>query len=233
MAPSLLAAQAEAAGAVNATKLFEAEIRRQEERHRQLLGRTAGDENPYDLHQQLGSLMTRTATVVRRNEQLAEAYGEVCGLEERWQRCAVSDTGNWTNQNVVFTKALGDMFPIAKLILKGALLRDECRGAHYKPQFSMPGIEATYPVEKRAEAERWCDRFEDNSRKWLKSTIAACDPEGNPEISYQDVDTSIIPPRPRLYGLVGGEVIEEVWKERLAARAAAKQGVPEAATAAT
>ena len=32
------------------------------------------------------------------------------------------------------------MFPIAKLILKGALLRDECRGAHYKPQFSMPGI---------------------------------------------------------------------------------------------
>lgn len=220
VAPSLLAAREEVAGAADSTRLFEAEIRHQEERHRELLGRTAGTENPYELHQQLGSLMTRVATVVRRNEQLAEAYDEVCGMEERWHRCAVSDTGNWTNQNVVFTKSLGDMFPIAKLIIKGALLRDECRGAHYKPDFAMPGIEATDPIEKRAEAERWCDRFEANTNKWLKSTIAVCDADGNPEINYQDVDTSLLPPRPRLYGLVGGEVIEEVWKERLAARGA-------------
>ena len=220
VAPSLLAAREEVAGAADSTGLFEAEIRHQEERHRELLGRTAGTENPYELHQQLGSLMTRVATVVRRNEQLAEAYDEVCGMEERWHRCAVSDTGNWTNQNVVFTKSLGDMFPIAKLIIKGALLRDECRGAHYKPDFAMPGIEATDPIEKRAEAERWCDRFEANTNKWLKSTIAVCDADGNPEINYQDIDTSLLPPRPRLYGLVGGEVIEEVWKERLAARSA-------------
>jgi succinate dehydrogenase / fumarate reductase flavoprotein subunit len=232
VAPSLLAAREAVAGAADPTRFFEAEVRRQDERHRHLLGRTAGNENPYDLHQQLGNLMTRVATVVRRNEQLAEAYGEVCGMAERWHHCAVSDTGNWTNQNVVFTKSLGDMFPVAKLILKGALLRDECRGAHFKPQFSMPGIAATDPVEKRAEAERWCDRFEENTRRWLKSTIAACGPDGEPEISYQEVDTSLIPPRPRLYGLVGGEVIEEVWKERQAARgAAAGEAAPLAAAA--
>jgi succinate dehydrogenase / fumarate reductase flavoprotein subunit len=219
VAPSLLAARRSDAGG-DMGRVFEAEIRRQEERHRELLSRTAGRENPYELHQELGNLMTRVATVVRRNEQLAEAYGEVDRLQERWRNCAVSDTGNWTNQNVVFTKALGDMFPVAKLIIKGALLRDECRGAHFKPQFAMPGIEATDPAEKRAEAERWCDRFEENTRKWLKSTIAACGPNGDPDITYQDVDTSLIPPRPRLYGLVGGEVIEEVWKERQAARAA-------------
>lgn len=219
VAPSLLAARQSDPGG-DSTKLFEAEMRRQEERHRELLGRTAGKENPYDLHQELGNLMTRVATVVRRNEQLAEAYGEVGRLQERWRHCAVSDTGNWTNQNVVFTKALGDMFPVAKLMVKGALLRDECRGAHFKPDFAMPGIAATDPVEKRAEAEEWCDRFEENTRKWLKSTIAACGPDGEPEITYQDVDTSLIPPRPRLYGLVGGEVIEEVWKERQASRVA-------------
>ena len=28
------------------------------------------------------------------------------------------------------------------------------------------------------------------------------------------VDTTIVPPRPRLYGLVGAEMIEEAWKER-------------------
>jgi len=222
VAPSLKAAREEGSRGGEPTKLFDAAVRRQEERHRELLSRTAGTENPYDLHQQLGGLMTRVATVVRRNEQLADAYGEVCQMEERWRRCAVSDTGNWTNQNVVFTKALGDMFPVAKVILKGALLRDECRGAHFKPQFSMPGKKAVEPAAKRAEAERWCDRFEENTRKWLKSTIAACGPGGEPDISYQDVDTSLIPPRPRLYGLVGAEVIEEVWKERQAARSAAE-----------
>ena len=219
VAPSLATAR-ERAGGGDAGRLFDAEIRKQQERHRELLGRTAGDENPYDLHQALGGLMTRVATVVRRNEQLTEAYAEACELEQRWRRCAVSDTGNWTNQNVVFTKSLGDMFPVAKLILKGALLRDECRGAHFKPQFAMPGIEATEPAAKRAEAERWCDRFEENTARWLKSTIAACDADGNPRITYQDVDTSLIPPRPRLYGLVGAEAIEEVWKERQAAKVA-------------
>jgi succinate dehydrogenase / fumarate reductase flavoprotein subunit len=229
VAPTLAAAGGGAADG----RLFEAAQRREEERHRELLARTAGEENPYDLHQELGGLMTRVATVVRRNDQLEAAFGEVCAMEERWRRCAVSDTGNWTNQNVVFTKAVGDMFPVAKLILKGALLRDECRGAHFKPAFSMPGISATDPAGQRQEAEAWCDRFEASTRKWLKSTIARCGVDGNPEISYQDVDTSLIPPRPRLYGLVGADVIEEVWKERQAGANGHAAGEPRLTAAAT
>ena len=67
---------------------------------------------------------------------------------------------------------------------------------------------------KERKAERWCDRFEANTRKWLKSTIGVHGNDGHPVITYEDVDTTLIPPRPRLYGLVGGEVIEQVWKER-------------------
>jgi len=198
-------------------RLFTAAVKRQEDRHQAILSRPAGgDSNPYDIHGRLGDIMTRVATVVRRNDQLSQAYDEVCRLEDLWRHCSLSDTGNWTNQNVVFTKSLGDMFPIAKLILKGALLRDECRGAHYKPDFAMPGIEATDPGEQRAEAERWCDRFEANTRKWLKSTIGTHGADGHPVITYEDVDTSLLPPRPRLYGLVGGDVIEDVWRERQA-----------------
>jgi succinate dehydrogenase / fumarate reductase flavoprotein subunit len=193
---------------------FVSAVKRQEERHQAILSRPVGDSNPYDIHRQLGDIMTRTATVVRRNEQLSQAYDEVCQLENVWEHCSLSDTGNWTNQNVIFTKSVGDMFPLAKLILKGALLRDECRGAHYKPDFSMPGIAATEPAEQKAEAERWCDRFEENTRKWLKSTIGVHGDDGHPVITYEDIDTTLIPPRPRLYGLVGGEVIEQVWKER-------------------
>jgi succinate dehydrogenase / fumarate reductase flavoprotein subunit len=197
--------------------LFERERRRHQELHDRLLKRPAKGENPYLLHQELGNIMTKAATVVRRNAQLREAYDKVCELSDRAQRCSLSDTGNWTNQNVVFTKALIDMFPLAKTILKGALLRDECRGAHFKPDFAMPGLTAQDPAERRRQAEQWCDRFEENNRRFLKSTIAAWD--GNePQITYEDVDTSLIPPRPRLYGLVGGDLIEQVWKERTARR---------------
>jgi succinate dehydrogenase / fumarate reductase flavoprotein subunit len=150
---------------------------------------------------------------VRHNDQLRQAIVKVHELYERAQRCSLSDTGNWTNQNVVFTKALLDMFPLALTILEGALARDECRGAHYKPEFAMPGIKATDPAERRREAEQWCDLFEANTRKWLKTTVAHWR-DGSVHLEYEDVDTSLIPPRPRLYGLVGAEIIEEVWRQR-------------------
>jgi len=193
-----------------------------ENRHRKLL-ECKGGQNPYLLHQELGDVMTRVATVVRRNDQLEEAIAKVHELQQKAAACSVADTGSWTNQNVIFTKALQDMFPIALAILKGALQRDECRGAHFKPEFSMPSLTESDPVARRQEAERWCDRFEENNRKYLKSSIATCHGD-DVEISYEDVDTSLIPPRPRLYGLVGADVIESVWKERVAQRS--QQPVP-------
>jgi succinate dehydrogenase / fumarate reductase flavoprotein subunit len=50
--------------------------------------------------------------------------------------------------------------------------------------------------------------------------VATLDATGEPQLTYEEVDTSLIPPRPRLYGLVGAELIEEVWNERQAARQA-------------
>lgn len=175
-----------------------------------------GDENPYEIHHQLGEEMTRAALVVRKNDQIQAGIEKVHELCERSKRCSLSDTGAWTNQNVVFTKALRDMFPLAKALLQGALARDECRGAHFKPDFAMPGISADDPAERRRQAEAWCDAFVEKNRKWLKTSVAAFDSNGDPTITYEDVDTSLIPPRPRLYGLVGAEEIEEVWKERAA-----------------
>jgi succinate dehydrogenase / fumarate reductase flavoprotein subunit len=204
--------------------LFDAARKQSQAAHDHLLRRPSGGENPYLLHQELGQVMTKAATVVRHNGPLKEAYAKVSELAERAQRCSLSDTGHWTNQNVVFTKALQDMFPLAKAIVKGALLRDECRGAHFKPEFAMPGLESSDPAEHRRQAEVWCDRFEANTQKWLKSSIATVSAEGEPTITYEEVDTSLIPPRPRLYGLVGADVIEEVWKSRQAARSAAPAG---------
>ncbi|MEZ6069292.1 MAG: hypothetical protein R3C10_03265 [Pirellulales bacterium] len=62
--------------------------------------------------------------------------------------------------------------------------------------------------------KKWYDRFDANNNKWLKSTIATLDGE-EPVLTYEDVDTSLIALWPRLYGLVGAEVIEQVWKRRV------------------
>ncbi|MCC6123516.1 MAG: succinate dehydrogenase flavoprotein subunit [Pirellulales bacterium] len=182
--------------------------------YKALLARPADGPNPYSLHLELGALMTKTATVVRHNPELAAALGKIDELAEQVNVSAVVDKSNWSNQNVVFVRALKDMIPMAKAIVKGALQRDECRGAHFKPEFTVPDVTATEPVQRRRQAEDWCDRFEANNKKWLKTTIADCTAEGGVNLSYEDVDTSLIPPRPRLYGVVGGQVIEEVWKER-------------------
>lgn len=220
VAPSV-AAQIEATGSPAAEQpsaLYETAFRRHQAEYKELLARGREGANPYSLHQQLGKVMTAAATVVRHNDELDRAYEEVSELQHRAAGCAVTDAGHWTNQNIIFVRALQDMFPIAKTILKGARARDECRGAHFKPEFAMPSITATDPAERRRLAEEWIDRFEENNRRWLKTTVATLN-GGEPELRYEEVDTSIIAPRPRLYGLVGAEMIEEVWKERQAASA--------------
>ncbi|MCM2372691.1 succinate dehydrogenase flavoprotein subunit [Aporhodopirellula aestuarii] len=205
--------------------LLDAAVKAQQERHDHLLnGNKDSNENPYLIHQELGDIMTRVATVVRKNDQLREAITKVDELHERAMRVNLADTGAWTNQNVIFAKALQDMFPIAKALLRGALQRDECRGAHFKPEFIKPPLTSDDPAERRRQAEAWCDAFQENNEKYLKSTIATWNSGSNqPELTYEDVDTSLIPPRPRLYGLVGAEAIEEVWNERAAALAANNQ----------
>ena len=196
--------------------IFEKAVAVQEARHKALLSNQSGNENPYLIHQELGDTMTRAATVVRENAQLDEAYAKVLDLQSRSKQCSLSDTGSWTNQNVIFTKAVQDMFPVALSILKGARMRDESRGAHYKPAFSPPSLKATEPAERLKEAEAWCDDFETNNKKFLNSTICTWDGT-EPVHAFEPIDTRLLAPRPRLYGLVGAEAIEQVWKERSAA----------------
>ncbi len=174
-----------------------------------------GDENPYALHQELGDVMTRNVTVVRNNKTLTETVAKIDEIRERYSRVSLSDKGNWTNQNLSFARALGDMILIARVIATGALQRDECRGVHYKPEFQIPSPDADAPDELHRQAVQWCDRFAARNDKWLKSTIATYAPDG-PVMTYEEVDTSLIPPRPRTYGLKGAEIIEKVWNERLA-----------------
>src|SRR5687768_10960579 len=95
----------------------------------------SGTENPYLLWQEMGKWMTDNCTVVRHNEKLEDTLNRCQEWKQRYQRVRLSDTLMWSNQNLSFARATRDMIIMAEAILRGALLRNESRGAHYKPEF--------------------------------------------------------------------------------------------------
>ena len=200
--------------------VFDAAVRTHKDRHDELVART-GDENAYTLHRELGRTMTEACTVVRNNKQIELALAKLDEYQARYRRCPLSDTGQWTNQNLSFTRALGDMLVLAQVIARGALRRDECRGAHYKPEFAIAGLDPDSGEDLTAQARRWCRQSKSQNDQWLKTTVAEHTPDG-PRLSSEEIDLSLIPPRPRTYGLKGAEEIERVWKTEFQDGAAPK-----------
>ena len=72
-------------------------------------------------------------------------------------------------------RQLWNMLELARPITIGALNRNESRGAHYKPEFP-----------------------ERDDPNFLKTTMANWSSDG-PRFSWEDVDTTLIKPRPRRY----------------------------------
>jgi succinate dehydrogenase / fumarate reductase flavoprotein subunit len=202
--------------------VFDAAVRKHKDHMDSLVSRT-GDENAYKLHDELGRTMTENCTVVRYNDKIKKTIEKIDEISERYKRAPLADTGNWTNQNLSFTRALGDMLVLGKVIALGALQRDESRGAHYKPDFTIDGLDPDSKEDLTEQARRWCREFQANNDKWLKTTVATHTPSG-PKLTYEDVDTSSIPPRPRTYGLKGAEEIMRVWNSEFS-RASAKEPV--------
>jgi succinate dehydrogenase / fumarate reductase flavoprotein subunit len=154
------------------------QIVKQETDRQDALVKNAGDENPYKLWQEMGREMTENCTVVRHNDRLETTLARCQDWKARYRRVKLSDTGMWTNQNLSFTRALRDMIVMAEAILQGALMRNESRGAHYKPEFP-----------------------ERDDAQFLKATIATYDSANErPQIDYAPVDTSLVTPRARTYG---------------------------------
>ncbi|MDC0706987.1 succinate dehydrogenase flavoprotein subunit [Stigmatella sp. ncwal1] len=154
----------------------------------------AGPENPYQIAKELGDVMTENCTVVRYNDRLKKTIEKVRELKDRWKNVNVLDTGNVANRSLSYTNQVWNMLELGEVIATSALLRDESRGAHYKPDFSLPEPKSKDPREDAGWMELWQKRHE----KWAKTTMAKHAPEG-PQISYEDVATPVLKPEPRWY----------------------------------
>jgi succinate dehydrogenase / fumarate reductase flavoprotein subunit len=155
---------------------FDAERKHQEENNSMLM-KSDGSENPFRLWCELGELMTANCTVIRYNKNLKETDSKLCEMLERFRRINLSDRSQWANTSVVFARQLYNMLQLARVIAQGAAMRDESRGAHYKPDFP-----------------------ERDDKNWLKTTKAYFAPDADePKFEFESVDVSLIPPRPRKY----------------------------------
>ncbi|MRN56545.1 succinate dehydrogenase flavoprotein subunit [Paenibacillus monticola] len=154
--------------------VFDSFHKKQVDKYESLLS-MAGTENAYVIHKELGEWMTANMTVVRNNVKLEATIGKIKELKERYRGINMNDTSRWNNQGVAFTRQLWNMLELSEAMTLGALLRNESRGAHYKPEFP-----------------------ERNDAEFLKTTKATWSAEG-PQISYEAVDVSLIPPRIRDY----------------------------------
>ena len=153
-----------------------AELKRQAEINAGLM-KSDGTENPFRLWRELGKITTEHATVIRYNKGLQQADEKVVELLDRYKKINLSDKSQWANTSFAFARQLYNMLELSRTIVLGALLRDESRGAHYKPDFP-----------------------ERNDEKFLKTTKASFTGsiEG-PHFEYEEVDTQFIKPRARRY----------------------------------
>ncbi|NMD70687.1 succinate dehydrogenase flavoprotein subunit [Bacillus sp. DNRA2] len=164
------------------SSVFDKHVKEQEEKWNNIMSMN-GTENAYVIHKELGEVMTANVTVVRYNDKLQQTDDKIVELLERYKNININDTAKWSNQGAAFTRQLENMLQLARVITLGALNRNESRGAHYKPDFP--------------------NRDDEN---FMKTTIAKfVDSNSAPEISYEDIDVSLIKPRKRDYSKKKGE----------------------------
>lgn len=134
-----------------------------------------GKENVHQLHDELADWMTRFVTVKRDNPDLEKTMAKIKEIRTRYEHISLDDLGKHLNQTYVFAHQLKAMIELALVITKGALLRNEFRGSHFKPEFP-----------KRDDIN------------WLKTTIATYAVD-EPIISYEPIDIRHLDPIERDY----------------------------------
>ena len=159
--------------------LYEKYVKQEEQKVDRLI-HSSGEYNPYELHHQLGDDLTSSCTVVKEENRLKQSQELIRTLKDQYKHIRLSDTGMWTNQNLSFARAFGDMLRYAEAIVAASIERKESRGSHYR---------SDYP--------------ERNDEKFHKTAIVKYDAANDaPKIEWEPVPCPLVPPRARTYGAV-------------------------------
>jgi succinate dehydrogenase / fumarate reductase, flavoprotein subunit len=156
------------------TKVYDEALQKENDFKKDLLSRN-GIENVHLLHDELSEWMVNNVTVKRDNTDLKRTIYKIKEIRERYKNISLDDRSKFANQTFIFANQFASMLELSLVITKGALLRDEFRGAHFKPEFPYR-----------------------NDEHWLKTTLAEYNPD-EPVITYEPVDLRYLDPIPRDY----------------------------------
>lgn len=149
----------------------------EEEKFKQEIFSGNGSENVFKLHDELADAMVKNVTVKRSDEGLLWTMDKIKEIRERYKNISLSDRSQVANQTYIFANQFKSMLELALIMTKGALLRNELRGSHFKEGF-----------EKR------------DDKNWLKTTLATYSLRSDePVITYEPIDLRHFEPTLRDY----------------------------------
>ncbi len=155
-------------------KPMEQALQRVEERQRELFD-GSGREDPAPLRAEMKATMIEKCGIFRDSSTLNEALIKIGELQGRYKKLRPIKTGRRFNLDLIRSYELGGMLDLAELIIRGALAREESRGAHYRLDFR--------------------ERDDEN---WMKHTLAGYTSAG-PRFSYKPVVVTRWKPEARRY----------------------------------
>lgn len=128
------------------------------------------------LKQELQEEMRANVGVFREEKAMEKALEKIIELKERAKNIGIDDKSGLFNTDVVEAFEFNNILLIAEVITRGAILRQESRGAHYRTDFP-----------------------ERDDEKWLKHTLATLDGKGGIKFDFSDVSITRFKPKPRSY----------------------------------
>ncbi len=92
-------------------------------------------ESPADIREELNDVMDEKVGVFRNRGNLQTALSQITDLKKRFSEIALGDMNERFNYTLIRTLELENLLDVAEAITKGALMRKESRGAHYREDF--------------------------------------------------------------------------------------------------
>lgn len=134
-----------------------------------------GNENPYQLKEELRQVMDFHMGVFRDGQEMSAGLDKVRELKKRFKNVKIEDKGRIYNSNLVNALELENLLLLSEAMIVSALAREESRGAHARRDFTT--------------------RDDD---KWLKHTLVRFTDDG-PKLDYKDVTITKWKPVERKY----------------------------------
>jgi fumarate reductase flavoprotein subunit len=154
-----------------------------------------GDENIYDIKDEMRRIMQDKVGIFRNGKDLADAVEELKVLLKKTKNIRITKKHRLLNQELEEAYKVPMMLKVALCVAKGARDRTESRGAHYRE-----------------------DYLKRDDKNWLKRTISywANRDDLEPTLKYEELDIMKmeIPPAFRGYGRKGMIIENPLSKKR-------------------